>query len=330
MKAMILAAGLGTRMRPLTHLCAKPALPVLNRPLIERTVEQLVQAGIDEIVVNLHHRPGTVRAALRDVRRRGVRVRYSHEAGGILGTGGGPRHALRWLGDGAVLIVNGDVLFDFDLVGLIARHRRAGALATLALRPNPDPTKYHPVLIGADGRVVRLPGCRRARRGRACLFTGVSVVETAMLKRLAPGPSDSVRDLFAPAVDAGELVQGAVVRGAWYDLGTPELYRRAQLLLLAREQHGGRGHQSRWRGSLVDPAARVARDAVIERSVIGAGVSVAAGAQVKRSILWGRATVGKGARVADAIVAGPSRVAAGEHLGRGVRVPDRIAAEGIA
>ena len=128
MKAMVLAAGLGTRMRPLTLLRAKPALPVMNRPLIHWTLERLARHGVREVVINLHHLPGSVTRAVGDGSAFGLKVHFTRERT-ILGTGGGPRKARALLGEGPVLIVNGDVLFDFDLGALMRQHRRRKAAA---------------------------------------------------------------------------------------------------------------------------------------------------------------------------------------------------------
>jgi len=305
-KAMVLAAGLGLRMRPLTLLRAKPALPVLNRPLIHWTLEGLARHGVTEVVINLHHRPETVRAAVGTGRAFGLRVRWAFEPR-ILGTGGGPRAVRRFLGDEPFLLVNGDVLFDFDLARLVARHRAAGARATLALRPNPDPATYGPVVTGPDGRIRSLAGRPRPARGRVSLFAGVHVLDPALLDRLPPGPSDSVRDLYVPLVAEGERLLGVRVRGAWYDLGRPSLYLAAQLRRLSR----GR--------SLVAGSARVGAGARVIRSVVGAGARIGAGALVERSVVWDGARVGAGARVRGSIVAAGADVAAGDRA-RGVTV----------
>jgi len=144
MKAMVLAAGLGLRMRPLTLLRAKPALPVLDRPLMQFTLERLARAGVRDVVVNLHHLPESVVEALGPGRRYGLRIHYSREPE-ILGTGGGPRAVRDFFGREPFLLVNGDVFFDFDLRALVARHLASGAVATLALRPQPDARSYSPV-----------------------------------------------------------------------------------------------------------------------------------------------------------------------------------------
>jgi NDP-sugar pyrophosphorylase family protein len=296
---MVLAAGEGRRLRPLTRLLAKPVVPVLNRPLLAHTLERLAAAGVTEAVVNLHHLPGTVRRALGDGQRFGLRVRYSHERGELLGTGGGPRRARRLLGREPLLIVNGDVWFDSDLRALVEGHRKSGAPATLALRPNPDPARYSPVVTARDGRILSIAGLPAPASGRVSMFTGLHVLDPALLARLPPGPSDSVRDLYVPLLREGARLRGVRLRGAWYDLGAPAPYRDAQLAMLRRA--GG--------ASQIDPAARVDPAARLRACVVGAGARIGPGARLERSIVWERVEVGAGARVRGAILA------------RGVRVP---------
>ena len=307
MKAMVLAAGFGLRMRPLTNLMAKPALPVLNRPLIAWVLDHLARHRVTDVVINLHHRPASVRRAVGDGRRFGVRVRYSRERR-LLGTGGGPRRVRRFFGDEPFLLVNGDAVLGLDLTALVARHRASGARATLALRPNPDPRRYPPIVTDARGRIVWLPGVARRRAGRASLFTGVHVLDPALLERAPAGASDSVRDLYAPLVAAGERLLGVRARGAWFDLGTPKGYLEAQLAMLAS------GFAGRRRRSLVARTARAGQGARIVRSVVGPGVEVGAGAVVVESILWPGVRVGARAHVRRCIVAGRGRVAAGADV----------------
>jgi len=302
MKAMVLAAGLGLRMRPLTLLRAKPALPVLNRPLLHWTMARLARAGVRDVVVNLHHLPETVTGVLGTGRRFGLRIRYSHEPV-VLGTGGGPRAVRELFGDEPVLIVNGDVLFDFDLRRLIEAHRASGARATLALRRNPVPYAYSPVVTDRSGRILSIAGRPRRARGEVAMFASVHVLDPALLERLPEGASDSVRDLYIPLLGEGARLHGVRTRGAWYDFGRPALYRDAQLRLLP-----GRGRDR----VLVDGKARVAATARLRRSVVGGRARVAAGARVERSVLWEGAVVEAGARLSGAIVATGGVVRAGE------------------
>jgi mannose-1-phosphate guanylyltransferase len=302
MKAMVLAAGLGLRMRPLTLLRAKPALPVLNRPLLEWTMEKLARAGVRDVVVNLHHLPETVVSVLRSGRRYGVRIRYAVERT-LLGTGGGPRAVRDFFGREPMLLVNGDVLFDFDLRELVAAHRASGARATLALRQNPVPHAYSPVVSDRKGRILSIAGRPLAAPGTVSMFASVHILDPALLERLPDGASDSVLDLYVPMLAEGAHLQGVRTRGAWYDFGRPSLYRDAQLRLLP-----GRGRDR----SLVDAKARVDAGARVRRSVVGSGARVGASARVERSILWDGAVVEAGARVSGSIVATGGVVRAGE------------------
>lgn len=314
MKAMVLAAGRGLRMRPLTLLQAKPVLPVLNRPLLHWTLRRLARAGVRDVVVNLHHLPETVVSALGDGRGLGLRIRYSREDV-LLGTGGGPRAVRDVFGDEPFLLVNGDVLLDLDARALFERHRRSGACATLALRPNPDSRAYSPVVTDRRGRILSIAGRPAPAAGTVSMFASVHVMDPALLTRLHEGVSDSVRDLYLPLLAEGALLLGVRTRGAWYDLGRPSLYRDAQLRLLPR----GR--------SLVDARARVSAGADVRHSVVGAGARVGA-SRVERSVLWAGAVVEGGARLSGAILATGAVVRCGERAERVVVLPASVLAAG--
>jgi NDP-sugar pyrophosphorylase family protein len=306
---MVLAAGLGLRLRPLTLLRAKPALPVMNRPLIAWILEGLRGQGIREVMVNLHHRPASVRRAVRGVR--GLRVRFSLERR-LLGTGGGPRRVRRWLGPGACLVVNGDVLLDGDLARLLDVHARRRAPATLGLLPLPPGRGYSRVVTGPSGEVRSLGGLPQPGPGRSWLFTGLHVLDPALLEMLPPGPSDSVRDLYAPLVAVGWPPRGVALDGAWYDFGSPARYLESHRALLGRGFAGARD------GRLVAPGARIHPRAEVVESVVGPGSAVAAGARVRGSVLWDRVQVGEGAEVRDSVVTSGVRVEARQALARAV------------
>jgi NDP-sugar pyrophosphorylase family protein len=314
---MVLAAGLGERMRPLTLVRAKPVLPVLDRPLLHWTLERLARAGIRDVVVNLHHLPSTVRRAVRDGSDFGLRVRYSYEPQ-ILGTGGGPHRARRFFGTGPVLIVNGDVLFDFDLRALLRSHRESRAVATLALQPNPDSRRYTAVRMSRGQWITSFGGRPREGAGRAWLFTGVQVIDPAILGRLAPGPSSSVTDLYIPILAERGRIRGVSVPGVWYDFGNPDLYLASHQALLAS---GFRGVRSARR--LVHRDARVAADAVVDRSIVGPGCVIGDGARVVGSVLWDRVRVGARASVTGCILATGTRVPVGGECRSAILVRTR-------
>ncbi|HSC57663.1 MAG TPA: nucleotidyltransferase family protein, partial [Nitrospira sp.] len=157
MKAMILAAGLGTRLRPLTNTIPKPLLPIAGTPLIVWNLLLLKRHGFHDVIINLHHLGPMIEQALGNGSKYGMRIYYSHEPV-ILGTGGGIKQAEPNFSGEPVLILNGDTLFDLDLEALCAFHQRRQAAATLALRSDPDATRWGVVEINADGRVVRIVG----------------------------------------------------------------------------------------------------------------------------------------------------------------------------
>ncbi len=176
MKAMVLAAGLGTRLRPLTDILPKPLLPVAGRPLLEWNLLLLKRHGITEVIINLHHLGEQIVRALGDGARLGLRLAYSHEPT-LQGTGGGIKQAAPFLKDGAFLVLNGDTLSDCDLTALIATHRASGALATLAVRDDPEAATWGPVALDAQGRILQINGKPPLAEPRAalpaCMFAGI-------------------------------------------------------------------------------------------------------------------------------------------------------------
>jgi mannose-1-phosphate guanylyltransferase len=311
---MILAAGKGLRMRPLTLLRAKAALPVLNRPLLHWSLELLARHGVRDVVVNIHHLPSTVVDAVGNGRGMGLRVTYSREAR-ILGTGGGPRRVVDFFGEEPFFLVNGDVVCDFDLRALLERHRRSGARATLALKRNPDPRRYSTVVTGAAGRVLSLAGLPHRARGRASLFTGIHVIDPGLLSALAPGPSDIVRDLYGPFIGAGGRIVGVRVAGRWWDFGSPALYLASQRLMMS---HTAPGWLQKW--GAIHPLARVHPRSRVIGSVVGPRATIEEGARVEGSIVWDGTVVGRGARVRGSILAG-GVVEPGSQVSGAIRLP---------
>lgn len=315
---MVLAAGLGTRMRPLTRLRAKAALPVLDRPLLHWTLDALAAAGVREVAINTHHLPATVRDAVGSGRRWGMRVTWSHERR-ILGTGGGPRRLRRFLGDEPALLVNGDVFFRFDLQPLVARQRRTGARVVLGLIPNPDPRRYSAVTRDRAGRIRAIAGRSGSWSGQPWLFTGIHLIDPALLDLLPAGPSDSVRDLYLPMLAEGARIEGVRLRGAWYDLGAPPLYLASQLAMI-RTRVPSRPP----RGCLLGEGAAIGRGARVADSVVGRGVVIEEGALVEDSVLWDGSRIGARCVVRGSIVAG-ARLAAGSRAERAIVMPGRPA-----
>jgi MurNAc alpha-1-phosphate uridylyltransferase len=224
MKAMILAAGRGERMGVLTAHSPKPLLDVGGGSLIERHLERLVAAGLDDIVVNLSYGGSEIRRRLGDGRRYGAVIRYSEEGDPPLETAGGIVHALPLLGGGRFLLVNADVLTDLDFGVLAALDR-----STLVLVPNPP---HHP---GGD---FGLDAAGRVGHAEPKLtFAGVSVLDTAMFDACGPGRRP-LKPVLDEAIGAGTLF-GLRHDGLWLDVGTPERLETARTVMTALE--AGRG-----------------------------------------------------------------------------------------
>ena len=213
MKAMILAAGRGERMRPLTDTTPKPLLEVRGKALIVRLIESLVHAGIREMVINHAHLGNSIETALADGRRFDSAILYSREAE-ALGTAGGITLALPLLGEGPFIVVNGDIFCDFDFSALVAR-TLGKHLAHLVLVANPP---HHPEGdFSLDGaRVVE------ARKPK-WTFSGMGIYRPELFESIRPGSKGQLAPLLRAAM-ARKQVSGEIHRGVWHDVGTPERF----------------------------------------------------------------------------------------------------------
>jgi NDP-sugar pyrophosphorylase family protein len=218
---MILAAGFGSRLRPLTDRLPKPLIEVAGKPLIAYPLALVRAAGIRDVVVNLHHHGAALRAALGDGAAYGVSIRYSEEDP-ILDTGGGILHARHLLGDERFVVLNSDSIIDLDLRRLIAWHRAQGATATMVLRPDREAARYGLIEIDRAHRVRRFLG-RPAHVDEpltALMFAGVHVFEPEVFRHMASGAFGVVRQTYPALLAAGCLVSGYVHDGYWRVLDT--------------------------------------------------------------------------------------------------------------
>jgi NDP-sugar pyrophosphorylase family protein len=230
MRAMILAAGLGTRLRPLTDTLPKPLLPIANRPLIVWNLLLLRRHGITEVIVNLHHLGHLIEQALGDGSKFRMKIAYSKEPV-LLGTGGGLKQAESFFGGEPFIVLNGDTLFDMDLGVLTAAHRESRALATMALREDPDPDRWGAVELDAARHVLRINGRGRetGKAGEKRMFAGVHLMHPRLLADVPAGRESSIIEAYVRAIQAGETIAGCELSGYWSDIGTPERYAQAQL-----------------------------------------------------------------------------------------------------
>lgn len=286
--ALVLTAGLGTRLRPLTDVRAKPAVPVAGDPLIRRIIAWLSVCGVTELVLNLHHRPETVTAVVGDGSDLGARVRYSWELPSVLGSAGGPRLALPLVGADPFLIVNGDTITDLDVRALAAAHQEAGASVTLALVPNVEPERYGGVRLDADGAVTGF-----VRRGPEAAgsfhFIGVQMASPDVFRALPAGQAArSIGGVYDELIARRPgSIRGFASKAAFWDIGTPSDYVRTC-----------------W-------AFAGAND-----TIVGHRVEIDRSAHLGRCILWDDVQVGADCRLNDCIATDRVHVPAGSHYER--------------
>jgi mannose-1-phosphate guanylyltransferase len=230
LKAVILAAGAGTRLRPLTDTCPKPMLPIAGRPLLAHTLDWLQSNGVVEVALNLHHLPDVVREGLGDGSAWGMALRYSYEPT-LLGTSGAVRAiAERYPGwfDQTFLLLYGDMLFDIALADVRAFHAARSVALTMVLKHTATPQSQGMVEIDADSRVLRFVEKPPDWDGGDLANAGVYLCEPSILPAIPPGVSDFGHDIIPALIMGGAAVYGRLVEGYLLDIGTPDAYAQAQ------------------------------------------------------------------------------------------------------
>ncbi len=296
MKAMILAAGFGTRLFPLTIDRTKPAIPFLGKPLVGYVAEYVAKFGIDEVVVNLHHQPRSVIEALGHGQDFGVHIDYTVEQPDILGTAGALDFAKAHLKDDTFVIVNGKIITDLDISEAVAAHKQSGAIATMVLKENHKREKFT-VVHTTDGHIDYFgphatPVTEAELRDTEhevpvpLMFTGIHVVEPAIFDLIPPGVfSDTVTDIYIPYIKGGGKIAAHVAEGEWFELSTIPRYLDISLAMMkAGDVHFGHN-------------------------------CVMAGAvNLKDSVIWDNVTIGDGATLYRTIIADGVTIMPGEHF----------------
>jgi NDP-sugar pyrophosphorylase family protein len=286
-KAFLLGAGLGTRLQPLTHRLPKPLVPFGAQPLIKHAWQACVALGCDDFAVNTHHLPqmwkdplwgwscadwqtlseqGENGEFVEQGNLQGSSIRLFHEPL-LLETGGGLRNIRAWMGDDTVLVHNGDIFSTMPLKKLEQAHRQTGLPVTLALRSQGS-AKH---IAYEEGRVIDIRNMLGKAEGTH-VFSGIYCMNAELLDYLPAQNVVSVIPAFLRLAELGKLGCVVIDEGAWFDLGDRVSYLQA--------------HQQMMLGDAIHPSAIIAKDAVIERSYIGAGVVVGAGAIIRDSVLW--------------------------------------------
>lgn len=303
MKALILAGGFGTRLRPLTYSRPKHLLPIANRPHIEHVLDLLSRHGVSEAVLLTSYMAEAFEETIASAQARGFTMHVTHEAE-PLGTAGAIKNAEEFARDGTCLVFNGDVLTDVDLGELVRFHREREAIATIYLTPVDDPSAFGVVPTEPDGKVTGF--IEKPPPGEAptnLINAGIYVLEPAVLDRI---PRDEVwsseHQLFPSLVadDAGLFATD--LPGYWKDIGTPGNLLGANLDALSGEYRTDAVPQPGPRASVISESAEIAEDAQVITSCIGDGVRLFPGAVVKRSVLLPGVSVAQGARVTASIL----------------------------
>jgi mannose-1-phosphate guanylyltransferase / phosphomannomutase len=289
-RTLILSAGHGMRLRPLTYVRAKAAVPVNGAPIVRRVVSWLVRERFTDLVINLHHRPASIAALIGDGADLGARVRYSWE-NPVLGSGGGPRRALSLLvddhQDGPFLMINGDTLTDLPLATVVERHSTSGALVTMVLTRNPRPDIYGGVLV-KDGYVTGFsrPGAVR----ESFHFIGVQIAEARAYRQLDDGvPAESVMGLYPRLMQQDRrAIVAQVVEAPFQDIGTPADYLQTSLELAAAEGSRMIGANARIddtadvRDTAIWDNVTIHRDTHLDGCIVCDDVEIPAGARYRR------------------------------------------------
>ncbi len=279
MKAMILAAGFGTRLWPLTIERTKPAIPFLNRPLIAYTIDYLKQYGITEIIINLHHEPDSVREQIGDGSEDGVKIHYSLEEPDILGTSGALDQVRELLADETFILVNGKIITNLDLGAALQTHRKKEAMATLVLKQNPKREKFSEIIVNEAGYYQGFGGFPLApdtHPQTPLMFVGIHILEPAIFEYIPRGVfSDSIRDVYPKAMRAGAQIATHVGAGDWYELSTLARYLEISLDFMRRE---GLTYTT-------DDGCTIDATAQVTDSVLWRNVQVAAGAHITQCVL---------------------------------------------
>ena len=287
-QAMLLAAGLGTRLRPLTDLRPKPIVLVANRPLAGFAMEHLASCGVQHIVANTHPHAELVESALKAACPSDLSLRFSREVT-LLGTGGGLRKARPLFDDpgSPVIVMNGDTLFAPELSKAVLEHEARGAVATMILRPTAEPERFGAIGVDANGWVRSLLGVPSPLPGqRLMMFTGAHILSPEAWAEM-PESGCVIRSAYRHWVDRGAPVLGIIDESPWADLGTVSEYHRLNLELAS--------------GSFAWPSVQANAGCIlpddrepsknIRRSVIGKDVRVGEGVTLDRCVVWPQSSV---------------------------------------
>ncbi len=285
MKALILSAGFGTRLRPLTKMVPKALIPICNEPIIDHTVRYLMGNGISEIGVNAHHHHNQMVHHIQSLQKQGVDIHIRVEKD-ILGTGGGIKNFADFLKDETFIVINADIITDMPLKDVLMKHRKSGALVTLVLTRN---QRFNQVLIGSDYRIINILD---SPVPDGWTFTGIHVIEPEIFNLMPRKDSFEIIPFYRTLIENGIHIGAYTFKNYnWFDIGTKESYLEVNGFLLGRKK------LIAGRGSFIDPSATIEGWAVI-----GSNCKVEGGSTISRSVLWDNVIVKRGSYIHNSVI----------------------------
>lgn len=340
MKAIIIAGGFGTRLRPLTYNTPKAIMPVANVPFLLHQIELIKKYGIKEVIINLHYLSDSIKKALRGVK--GVKLYYSIEKK-PLGTAGAVKNAEEFFDDEPMVVFNGDILTDLNLRELINFHKAKKAKATLTLARVEDPTTYGLVLMAKDKRIkefIEKPNWERVTTNT--INAGIYVLDPKIFREVPFRTEYSFeRQLFPKLLQEGKRLYGYETAAYWLDIGNPVKYMEAHRAILRQEVEVKIGGKKAGRGIWVGEGAKKGKGSKIfapaiigKRSTLGAGskihsftvigdnVTVGERSVINHCVIWSGTEIGDDVKISDCIIGGNCEIGDGVTLAVGSVLAD--------
>ena len=330
MRAFVMAAGVGTRLRPLTYAVPKPMVPVANKPVFEYTIELLNAHGIKDIIVNLHFKPETIKNYFGDGTQWGVNITYSHEKK-LMGTAGGTKKMEKFLKEETFLVMSGDGLTDINLTELMKFHKEKGGAVTIVLKEISARLEYGIAAVSKNSQITHFlekPNWGEVFHGMSGgINTGIYMFEPEILKYIPPDKEfDYAKNLFPLLLAKKKKIFGYYTTDYWCDIGNLFQYRMSHKDILGRKvkvkiEGEHRGEAWIGEGCEIDPSAFLSGPLIIGRNcrvkenveiagatVLGNNSFVDEGATLRDCIIWDNAYIGKGVRIENCIIGKNARV----------------------
>ena len=324
MKAMVLAAGFGTRLQPLTRVLPKPMFPVLGRPLLSHTFVILESANITDVAVNVHHLPDFIINYFEKEKPPDLNLHFSREEK-ILGTAGGIKKMESFLEGGPFILINSDIITDIKLDKVIDFHKKNNSKLTLVVRQDISPEQYDSIEICKDGRIVHFVGASSMNipgNTTRVMFTGIQIIEPEIFKRIPEGQFCGTTENIFPQMIQDEVpVYGYVYNGYWKDMGNRENYLQVNSDALDERVSLKGVSPNELNNSLIIPPVLVDRNCQIAENsqigpytVIGPNCNIKSGATIANSILWEGVTIGACSIVKGSVIAQNRTIGDGKNI----------------